>query len=274
MAFEYVPSSEINKQIISLTKTLNINQNRLSVLLRPFDSLKTLEKLISLKKEEIEKEKDEVIRRRLITELKTLEKRYDDTKNSITPDLEKQISILRGIIDVNNKELDELKKKLEESLKYEELLNIRNSSTIVRSTDISSLFGDRTTINISKGQKVDTLVSQDNGNTYIKISNLDLVEGYNITKKTVNYNSVLIIEDGKIISPPDVVGPIKRLISVAEESSPIELRGSETNYLSQTFNYDTQLLLSPTTGFIMVDADRLDGDLSLWVLISSSRFAA
>lgn len=260
MAFEYVPSSEINKQIISLTKTLNINQNRLSVLLRPFDSLKTLEKLISLKKEEIEKEKDEVIRRRLITELKTLEKRYDDTKNSITPDLEKQISILRGIIDVNNKELDELKKKLEESLKYEELLNIRNSSTIVKILNLSSFVGSRVTLTINKGDKVDTLLSVESNYRYIKIGSFNITEGFNFKIKPVNYNNIFIFDESTIYNL-DTEKPISE--------NPIDSKGSETKYFSQVFDYDTIINLTTSTGFITYDADRFDGDLSLWGLVST-----
>jgi hypothetical protein len=256
---EYVPSKEIKLIISSLSSTLKINQQRLSNFLKPFDLLKSLDLRISKKRKEIDTEKDEPIKRRLIIQLKTLEDSYKDTQNLITPELEKKVEFTRDSIKQNEIELNELNKRLDESLEYEKLLEFRNSITIVDTFDVSKVIGNIDRIVINKGQKCETLTSVSNENIYIKLSLIESVESMDFIKKSVNYNNVMIVENND--SPKSFQSkPIK-------DFSPTEVRGDESTYLPQTFSHEVTMSLNTSVGFILFDSDRRDGDLSVWVLI-------
>jgi hypothetical protein len=261
---EYVPSKEINLIISSLSSTLKINQQRLSNFLKPFDLLKSLDLRISKKRKEIDAEKDEPNKRRLIIQLKTLEDSYKDAQNLITPELEKKVEFTRDSIKQNEIELNELNKKLDESLEYEKLLDYRNSTTIVDTFDVSTVIGSIDQIVINKGQKSETLTSISNGNIYIKLSLLESSESMDIIKKSVNYNNVMIVENNDFIEVANF--PKIPQSKPIKDFSPTEVRGDESIYLSQTFSHDVTMYLNTSVGFILLDSDRRDGELSVWVL--------
>ena len=96
---EYVPSSKIRKEIPILTNSIKRNELRLSNLSKPISLMKKLEEKSKDLEERIDKTVNEKEKSLLILELNLVKKQIDETKKLITVELEKEMSVLRGVIE-------------------------------------------------------------------------------------------------------------------------------------------------------------------------------
>ena len=272
---EYVPSSKIRREIPTLTNSIKRNELRLSNLSKPISLMKGLEeksKDLEIKIDKAVSEKEKTL---LILELNLVKKQIDETKKLITVELEKEISVLRGVIEKQKEELDLLNVKLEESLKYEEVIRVRKGVTVCETIDITPFFPNTIRLSINKGEVVEYLKSMDTNMTYLKISTITALESTNDNPtniKPVDYNTIVLNENSRVIIDDSVKYPLEEGVKdVIGDTikNPTNSFGSETNYMSQVLNFNMDIVINPSTGFIVRDIDRNDGDLSVWVLSSS-----
>jgi len=296
--FIYVPSKEIRLQINILNRSVSIKgsqiilaQKQIAVNRTLMDQYKEQGDVLKRKIELAEKSGNKTLVKQLELEFQGLNTKIQqaelviENSNKRIPDLEKEIEQLNG-------ELSDLNKTLEESLKYEEALAIRKTKTVVGLTNVSVFFGGSSRgrlgaeapqigiidsgsiqLTISKGQKLNTLISSETGEVFIKVSTISNFENVDFIFKPVDYNNILISNDphGGIIGPktPNVIGtPENDLVFTLDNSYGFS-NGIETTYVSQVLEYDMTLSVFPSFGFITLDVDRKDGDLSLWVMTSS-----
>lgn len=263
---EYIPSSKIKREIPVLTSSIKRNELKLTNLSKPISLIKELEGQSRELELKIEKAKTDEEKKLLSLELVSVKKRIDETKKIITVDLEKEISILSGVVKKQKEDLDLLKTKLEESLKYEEEIKIRKGVTICEVIDVTPFFPNTVRFTVNKGQSVEYLKSIDNNMTYLKVStitNLESPDEDPVKLIPVDYNTVFLSDRGRIIAGDGVRQPLEEI------NKPISNFGSETKYISQIINFDLDIIINPSSGFILRDIDRNDGDLSVWVLSSS-----
>jgi hypothetical protein len=263
---EYVPSGKIKREIPPLTSSIKRNESRLTNLSKPISLIKELEgqsKELKLKIEKAETEKEKVL---LSLELKLVETQMDEIKKTITIELEKEISVLKGNIESQKMDLELLNKKLVESVKYEEEVKIRKRITLCEVIDLRTFFPDTIRFTVNRGQILEYLKSVDTNVTYLKVSTIKNLESSNqnpIKILSVDYNTIFLNESGRYTTGDIIKNPIDGI------EKPIGGFGSETNYISQVVNFDMDIVLNPSVGFIVNDVDRNDGDLSVWVLLTS-----
>jgi|LakMenEpi03Aug12_release.lakeMendotaPanAssembly.Ray.scaffolds.fasta_scaffold239645_1 hypothetical protein len=272
---EYVPSSKIRREMPTLTNSIKRNELRLSNLSKPISLMKKLEEKSKDLEERIDKTVNEKEKSLLILELNLVKKQIDETKKLITVELEKEMSVLRGVIEKQKEELDLLNVKLEESLKYEEEVRVRKGITVCETIDIRPFFPNTIRLTINKGEVVEYLRSIDTNTVYLKISTMVNSESTNETPTNivpVDYNTIFLNDGGRVIIDDSVKYPleegVKNVIGDAIKN-PVNGFGSETNYISQVLNFNMDIVINPSSGFIVRDVDRNDGDLSVWVLSSS-----
>lgn len=275
---EFRPSVEIKKDILLKESQITSANKTLETLRRPFVTLSSLQKQMDELKKRIEEEKDDRIVARLERQIGSLSSQYDKIKKSNTKELEQKVKDAEISVEKLNSELESLKKELSESLKVEEEIKIRASKTVVRLTDISQNLGgvDDISLTVNQGQRLEYLRSVDSGNVYMKLSKLGTSEEFVGTIKSIDYKSIFVQEEkfiGDVTQPelPDnpkvpIIGFPKSEASVSEERAS---NGSETIYYTQVMDFQTTLRLSVSLGFVAVDIDRQNGDLSVWVLLSS-----
>ena len=285
---EYVPSSKIKREIPPLTSSIKRNERRLTNLSKPISLMKELEEQSKELELKIEKDKTDEEKKLLSLELSVIKTKIDETKKIITVDLEKEISVLGGVIDKQKEDLDLLNRKLEESLKYEHEVKIRKGVTVCEIIDITPFFPNIDRFTVNKGQSIEYLKSVDSDMTYLKVSTITRLESTNedpVKLIPVNYNTVFLSDGGRVIIDDSVEYPleegVKNVIGDAiknpgyDEDGKIIVTpqvngfGSETNYISQVLNFNMDIVINPSSGFIVRDVDRNDGDLSVWVLSSS-----
>ena len=285
---EYVPSSKIKREIPPLTSSIKRNERRLTNLSKPISLMKELEEQSKELELKIEKDKTDEEKKLLSLELSVIKTKIDETKKIITVDLEKEISVLGGVIDKQKEDLDLLNRKLEESLKYEHEVKIRKGVTVCEIIDITPFFPNIDRFTVNKGQSIEYLKSVDSDMTYLKVSTITRLESTNedpVKLIPVNYNTVFLSGGGRVIIDDSVEYPleggVKNVIGDAiknpgyDEDGKIIVTpqvngfGSETNYISQVLNFNMDIVINPSSGFIVRDVDRNDGDLSVWVLSSS-----
>ena len=287
---EIRPSVEVTRDITSAESQMNSTNRTLLTLEKPFDTLKSLDKQIEDLKSQIEKEIDESIVARLKRQLESVSYQIDRVKRSITKELEQKINDTRKSLDVLGGRLEELKKELEFVLKVEEEQRNRNSKTVVRLINIGQLLGNNEgspqslSLTVNQGQRIEYLRSVDSGNLYMKLSKIGTTEEFEGTIKSINYRTIFVQEEkfiGDVTQPELPVNPkpeVPIIVFPKSEASVSEARvsnGGETIYYTQVMDFQTTLTLSLSLGFVAVDIDRQDGDLSVWVLLSSGRkFAA
>jgi hypothetical protein len=263
---EYVPSGKIKREIPPLMSSIKRNESRLTNLSKPISLIKELEGQSKELELRIEEAKTGEEKKLLSLELGVVKKRIDETKKIITVDLEKTISILRGVVEGQKEDLDLLNKKLEESVKYEEEIKIRKGVTICEIIDVTPFFPNTVRFTVKKGQIVEYLKSVDSNTTYLKVSTITNLESSNenpIRLLSVNYNTIFLNEGGRFTTDDSIKNP------TTDIGNPIGRFGYETNYISQVINFDLDIVLNPSKGFIVKDINRNDGDLSVWVLSSS-----
>jgi hypothetical protein len=295
--FIYVPSRQIRSQIETLTTTIKVKTNQIKIAQKQIAINETLitqykeqNDVLKKKIEIAEKVGDKKLVRELQLELRDLRIKTQESE-IIIENSNKRIPVLEKEIKELNEVLSDLNKNLEESLRYEEALEIRKTKTVVSLTDVSIFFGgfggqdngpkprpifqtdSLVTLNIKQGQKLETIISRETNQTFIKVSTISNFKNVEFTFKTVDYNNILISDDphGGIIGPktPNVIGiPENDLVFTLDNSYGFS-NGVETTYVSQVLDYDMTLSISPSIGFITLDVDRKDGDLSLWVMTSS-----
>ena len=298
---EIRPSVEVTRDITSAESQMNSTNRTLLTLEKPFDTLKSLDKQIEDLKSQIEKEIDESIVARLKRQLESVSYQIDRVKRSITKELEQKINDTKINLERLNGRLKDLKKELDFVLKVEEEQKIRNSKTVVRLINIGQLLGNNEgspqsflgniegsssslSLTGNQGQRIEYLRSVDSGNLYMKLSKIGTTEEFEGTIKSINYRTIFVQEEKFIedVSLPELpVNPkpeVPIIVFPKSEASVSEARvsnGSETIYYTQVMDFQTTLRLSLSLGFVAVDIDRQDGDLSVWVLLSSGRkFAA
>lgn len=263
---DYVPSSKIKREIPPLTSSIKRNELRLTNLSKPISLMKELEEQSKELELKIEKAKTDEEKKLLSLELSVIKTKIDETKKIITVDLEKEISVLGGVIDKQKEDLDLLNRKLEESLKYEYEVKIRKGVTVCEIIDITPFFPNTVRFTVNKGQSIEYLKSVDSDMTYLKVSTITRLESTNedpIKLIPVDYNTVFLSDGGRVIGGDGIKQALEEI------NKPINNFGSETKYISQIINFDLDIVINPSSGFILKDIDRNDGDLSVWVLSSS-----
>lgn len=298
---EIRPSVEIKKDILLKESQITSANKTLETLRGPFVTLSNLEKQMNELKKQIAGEKDDRIVIRLKRQLESVSYQIVNVKKLITKELEQKVKESEINIEKLNSELESLKKELDFVLKVEEEQEIRNSKTVVRLINIGQLLGNNEgspqsflgniegsssslSLTVNQGQRIEYLRSVDSGNLYMKLSKIGTTEEFEGTIKSINYRTIFVQEEkfiGDVTQPELPVNPkpeVPIIVFPKSEASVSESResnGSETIYYTQVMDFQTTLRLSLSLGFVAVDIDRQDGDLSVWVLLSNGRkFAA
>ena len=268
---EVTNPNEIKKRIQELEDLILSDNEKLSVLNKPYNLIDSLIDTLKDREQRLKDTEDEVTKRRLQLQINNLQNQIEKIRNSVSSDTKKEIERLNKEIEESNSTINELNILLEK-------LIIRSNQTVVEVIDMSRFFGNNSdnaaafegfatistsmVITINAGEKVEYLRSRDSGNIYMKFSQLSYFENLNVTKTRVDYNDIFIIEgDSKIVSDEEIAQVVKDSAS---------LDGSETIYFSQILNFQTTMNLNISLGFITTDVDRGDGDLSVWVLLSNN----